>query len=91
MSLLSANAIRRGMMTGERVGLPLDGMIVGYSFTNNLDDILGVNDIFLEKIKKSFPKLKVIARGDMIKVIGDDKEIDIFEEKFSLILLLIGQ
>ena len=56
--------------------------------TYNPLDIFGVNDVFFEKVKKSFPKLKLIARGDMIKVIGDEKEIDSFEEKFSLILLM---
>ena len=51
-------------------------------------DIFGVNDLYLEQIKKFFPKLKIIARGNDIKVIGDDSEIKNFEEKFALILLM---
>ncbi len=56
--------------------------------TYNPLDIFGVNDLYLEQIKKFFPKLKIIARGNDIKVIGDDVEIKKFEEKFSLILLM---
>jgi len=51
-------------------------------------DIFGINDKYLEQIKKFFPKLKIIARGNEIKVIGDDTEIENFENKFSLILLM---
>ncbi len=51
-------------------------------------EIFGVNDLYLEQIKKFFPKLKIIARGNDIKVIGDDAEITNFEEKFALILLM---
>lgn len=51
-------------------------------------EIFGVNDKYLEQIKKFFPKLKIIARGNDIKVIGDDIEINNFEEKFALILLM---
>lgn len=51
-------------------------------------EIFGVNDLYLEQIKKFFPKLKIIARGNDIKVIGNDDEINNFEEKFALILLM---
>jgi phosphate starvation-inducible protein PhoH and related proteins len=44
-------------------------------------DLYGINDIKLEKFKKAFPKLKIIARGDVIKVVGDESEIQNFEEK----------
>lgn len=50
-------------------------------------EIFGVNDVNLERIKKYFSKLKVIARGNAIKLIGPENEIQLFEEKFSLILL----
>ncbi len=50
-------------------------------------EIYGVNDVLLNLIKKQFPKLKIVARGDMIKVMGDTKEMDAFERKFSLLLL----
>ncbi|MHC1706108.1 MAG: PhoH family protein [Bacteroidales bacterium] len=50
-------------------------------------DIFGVNDVNLEEIRAFFPKLKIISRGDMIKLIGEEKEIRSFEEKFHLILM----
>jgi phosphate starvation-inducible PhoH-like protein len=48
--------------------------------------IYGVNDTNLELIKKRFPKLKIVARGDRIKVTGDDDEINQFEMVMNLLL-----
>ncbi len=53
----------------------------------NLIDIYGVNDQHLNKIKNHFPKLKFIARGDQLRVIGEQAETEAFREKFSLLLL----
>lgn len=50
-------------------------------------EIFGVNDKNLDKVRSYFPKLKIIARGDMVKAIGNDKELDEFEEKFNLLLV----
>jgi phosphate starvation-inducible PhoH-like protein len=49
-------------------------------------EIYGVNDKNLDLIKSFFPKLKIIARGDMVKAIGTTSELDTFEEKFDLVL-----
>ncbi|MBN4051479.1 PhoH family protein [bacterium AH-315-M05] len=49
-------------------------------------DIYGIHDANLELIKKVFPKLKIVARGDTIKVLGDDDEINQFEEKLNLLI-----
>ena len=38
-------------------------------------ELHGPNDKYLELVKSMFPKLKIIARGDFVKVIGDDDEI----------------
>ena len=51
-------------------------------------DIYGVNDANLNLIKKYFPKLKIIARGNEIKILGDNIEISLFEKKFALVLLM---
>lgn len=53
----------------------------------NLIDIYGVNDQHLNTIKKHFPKLKIIARGDELRVIGEETETEDFQKKFSLLLL----
>jgi phosphate starvation-inducible PhoH-like protein len=50
-------------------------------------DIYGVNDVYLNLIKKQFPGLKIIARGDIVKALGDEEELTSFEKKFSLLLL----
>nr|NQU92052.1 PhoH family protein [Bacteroidota bacterium] len=50
-------------------------------------EIFGVNDANLHLLKSHFPKLKVVARGTEIKVIGTEEQIDDFERKFSLLIL----
>jgi len=49
-------------------------------------EIYGVNDVKLNAIKKYFPKLKLIARGYSIKVLGDSEEITRFEKKLDLMV-----
>lgn len=49
-------------------------------------EIFGVNNINLDRIKGYFPKLKVIARGNELKVVGPEEEIKSFEQSFKLIL-----
>jgi len=48
--------------------------------------LFGVNNSRFNLITNYFPKLKIIARGDEIKVIGPDEEILIFENKVNLII-----
>ena len=48
--------------------------------------VYGVNDANMELIKKRFPKLKIVARGDKIKVAGDDDEVNQFEMVMNLLL-----
>ncbi len=50
-------------------------------------DVYGPNDIHLEYIKSLFPKLKLIARGDFIKVIGEKAEVSDFINRFELVLV----
>lgn len=50
-------------------------------------EIFGVNDANFELLKSHFPKLKLIARGTEVKVIGEEREIDAFEKRFSLLML----
>ena len=50
-------------------------------------DLFGVNDQNLEVVRNSFPKLKIIARDNFIKAIGEEAELLLFEHKFNLLLL----
>lgn len=50
-----------------------------------LDDVdlvtfYGVNNINMQMIKALYPKLRVVARGNILKVLGDEEEICGFEE-----------
>lgn len=50
---------------------------------DNADAVVffGVNNSNLQLLKTLFPKLRIIARGNIIKVIGNAEEIPFFEEK----------
>ena len=50
-------------------------------------DIYGPGDKYLSEIKEIFPKLKIIARGELIKLIGEETEIKNFEKRFDLLLI----
>ncbi len=57
----------------------------------NLDNInpsgfFGINDLNIERIRSFFPKIRIVARGSSIKVIGDKDEIRNFEQKLHLFL-----
>ena len=45
--------------------------------------ILGPNNRLLEKIQGYFPRIKLIARGNEIKCIGEDTEVTLFVDKMS--------
>lgn len=49
-------------------------------------ELFGTNDSRLKLIKSYFPKLKIVARGDTIKALGDPMELERFQKKFELIL-----
>jgi phosphate starvation-inducible PhoH-like protein len=50
-------------------------------------EIYGPGDKYLNEIKELFPKLKIIARGELIKLIGEDRQIRQFEKRFDLLLI----
>ncbi|MCG8573354.1 MAG: PhoH family protein [Flavobacteriales bacterium] len=56
--------------------------IVGFSPI----ELLGVNDQKLKLIRKYFPKLKLISRGNKLKVIGEPEVIEMFEKKYDLMV-----
>lgn len=43
----------------------------------------GTNNILVDSIRNYFPKLKIIARGNEIKAIGEEEEVDRFELKIN--------
>lgn len=49
-------------------------------------DFFGVNNSNIDLLKTKFSKIKIIARGHEMKLIGDENEINIFEKKFDLLI-----
>ena len=43
----------------------------------------GANNEHYELIKSAFPKLKIVARGNDVKALGDEAELKAFEQKFE--------
>lgn len=50
-------------------------------------EIYGVNDRNLELLRQQFPKLKILARDETLKVMGEDQDIDAFAQVFSSLLM----
>ncbi len=57
------------------------------TYIDNPVDFFGVGDKHLTKIREFFPKLKIIVRGNLVKLIGETKLINVFEKRFDLLLL----
>lgn len=53
--------------------------------------IWGANNENFEVIKKHFPKIKIVARGNEVKVLGDSLELTAFSTKFKEIMDHIDQ
>ncbi len=49
-------------------------------------EFFGPNNRNIELIKKSFPKLKIVARGNKIKIYGDSIVMDEFERKIDALM-----
>ena len=43
----------------------------------------GANNEHYELVKAAFPKLKIVARGNDVKALGDEAELKAFEQKFE--------
>ena len=48
--------------------------------------LYGANNVLLDKISSYFPKLRIIARGHEMITVGDEAEINNFEEKIDLLV-----
>ncbi|MDD4514971.1 PhoH family protein [Massilibacteroides sp.] len=58
-------------------------MIERIYILENVDPVLfyGVNNVNIQLIKTLFPKLRIVARGNVMKVIGDEEESELFLKK----------
>lgn len=60
-------------------------MIERIIILDNVDPVVffGINNSNVQLLKTLYPKLRIIARGNVIKVIGNEEEIADFEEKIQ--------
>ena len=61
-------------------------MIEKHIIIEDVDPVMfyGVNNSNLQMIKSLLPKLRINARGDVIRVLGDEEEMCTFEENIEL-------
>ncbi len=57
----------------------------------DLVEFLGVNNAKFDIIKGHFPKLKVVARGNWLKAVGEAGEVADFEEKINMLIEYYNQ
>jgi phosphate starvation-inducible PhoH-like protein len=60
-------------------------MIERIIILDGVDPVLffGANSSNIQLIKSLYPKLRIVARGNVVKVIGDELELVAFEEKIQ--------
>jgi len=49
-------------------------------------EFFGHQNVNIELIKKYYPQLKLVARGNKIMVFGDDERLEEFEQRFQMLL-----
>ncbi|MBK1440907.1 PhoH family protein [Parapedobacter sp. ISTM3] len=51
----------------------------------------GAQNEHFEVFKKQFPKLRIVARGNEVKILGDGREIAAFKERFDKVIAHVEQ
>ena len=54
-------------------------------------EFFGAQNINIELLKKFFPKLKIVARGNKIKALGDDELLEEFDRKMKMLLAHVSK
>ena len=44
----------------------------------------GIGNSHLQMIRSLFPKLRIVARDNVVRVLGDDNDITVFQDKIEL-------
>ena len=62
-------------------------MIEKIILLENADPVVfyGINNSHIQLLKSLYPKLRIVARGNVMKVIGEESELDVFEKKVKQI------
>ncbi|HEY4784492.1 MAG TPA: PhoH family protein [Bacteroidales bacterium] len=66
----------------------MQGMIEKMIYLEGVDPVAlyGVNNVRYERIRNAFPRLKLVARGNEIKAMGEKAEVQNFEKKIDLMI-----
>jgi phosphate starvation-inducible PhoH-like protein len=56
-----------------------------YLETHTAIGVYGKNNGNIELLTHIYPKLKITARGNEVKVLGEDSEVELFEQRFQLL------
>ena len=59
--------------------------IIEISHINPID-LYGVNNVNFEVIRNQFPHIKLVARGNMLKVVGEQSDVDRFTERYYMFI-----
>lgn len=61
------------------------GMIEKHIVLEEVDPVIfyGVNNVNIQMLKALYPKLRIVARGHVVKVMGDEEEMCAFEENLQ--------
>ena len=56
-------------------------MIEKHIVLEDIDPVLfyGINNTHLQMLKALFPKLRIVARDNVIRVLGDEEQMAVFE------------
>ncbi len=60
-------------------------LIIPVEFKNPVD-FFGANDANLEVIRRKYPAVKLVARGNELKIIGDDAQVALLEHKLTKLI-----
>lgn len=62
-------------------------MIEKHIVLEDIDPVIfyGVNNTNMQMIKALFPKLRIVARGNVIKIMGDEEEMCAFEDAITVL------
>ncbi len=52
----------------------------------NASEFFGTHNATISQLKKYFPKLKIVARGNKIKFFGDDEQLAEFEKRLKMLI-----
>ena len=52
----------------------------------NPRDFFGEQNAHIELLKKYFPKLKIVARGNKLRIYGDEEMLEEFDKRFNMLI-----